>query len=409
MNLLLTLLGVSFFSLLANFSILKYPVGRGKFLFLSPIFLIVSFFVLYVIVGFNAYWQGSFYFLGIDFSKSVPSIYFVSAIFLLAFSLSFFFFFHVKGVASKVQPCIDYSLQHRKFLALSIFFIFYVLISLFGFSVPVLHNFLMLLFNSVLVVCSYAFVNKVRYSRVVLLSFVLIILYMGFRYRLIFLLLPILFFFFSNIKLSALSAIRYCLAFVLSVSTVAVLGVTRTYSEGLQVDKLQGMNLFEVIVKGIFNDTNTVMTSGAIIDWLSVSENFAYFNQVWYVLIYFVPSSIYPDKAYSPIFDYVSLVTGQAANESGSAVLGVAEYYHTAGYFGVILFAIIFALLLARSYKVAVWSCSKYKRFSYFVIVTWFINSMTRGYFPQNFHDFLSVIVGLYLVKKFSRKFYSDA
>lgn len=408
MDVLLTLFLASFFSLVVNFSFLKYPVGRGKFLFLSPIFLVVGFFVLYVVIGFNAYWKGDFYFLGTDFSRSVPSIYFASAVFLVTFSLFFVFFFRVRGVGSKVQICADRSLKYKRLLVFSVFSVFYAYLSVVGFKVPVLHNLLMLMFNSALVVCSYAFVTKVRYSRVVLVVFVLMILYMGFRYRLIFLLLPILFFLFASVKISVPSAIRYSLVFALSVSVVAVVGVTRKYSEGLQLERLEGMNPIEILVTGIFNDTSTVMTSGAIIDWLSVSEKFAYFDQVWYILSYFVPSSIYPDKAYSPIFSYVSLLTGQAANESGAAILGVAEYYHTAGYFGIIFFAILIALLLAHFYKTAVWSRAKYSQFAYFMFLTWFINSMTRGYLPQNVNDLISIVVGLYLIKKFSSKFYPE-
>lgn len=408
MDVLLTLLLVSFFSLVANFSFLKYKVGRARFLYLSPIFLVVVFYVLYVVVGFNAYWQGDFYFLGVDFSKSVPKIYLASAVFLAAFSLFFVFFFRVKGVGSKLHPCVDYSLKYRRFLAFSVTSLFYAYMSVVGFKIPVLHNLLMLIFNSALVVCSYAFIAKVRYSKVVLLAFVFMILYMGFRYRLIFLLLPILFFLFANVKVNVLSAARYSLMFVLSVAVVAVVGVTRKYSEGLQLERLEGMSPVEILIKGVFNDTSTVMTSGAIIDWLSVSGKFAYFDQVWYVLSYFVPSSIYPDKAYSPIFSYVSLLTGQATNESGAAVLGVAEYYHTAGYLGVIFFSLLIALLLAHFYKTAVWSRGKYLQFSYFVILTWFVNSMTRGYLPQNVNDLVSIVFGLYLVKKFSEKFYPE-
>ncbi len=97
------------------------------------------------------------------------------------------------------------------------------------------------------------------------------------------------------------------------------------------------------------------------------------------------------------------MLTGQINNESGAAILGFAEYYHTAGYFGVVLFAFIFALVLSKYFRRMVVSNSKYEHFCYFVLITWFINSLTRGYFPQNMQDLVSVLIALYIIRKLSK------
>ncbi|WP_417315606.1 hypothetical protein [Cycloclasticus pugetii] len=395
----------SLIALAANFSLSKYPTGKVKFLFLSPVVLVVEFFVLYMVVGFNAYWKGDFYFLGTDFSSHISAIYAASAVFLLFFSFSFLFFCRVKGVGSPPPVLEDFSPKYHQFLILSFVLMLYAFLTVVGFTIPVFHNLIMIFFNSVLVVASYCVIVKVKYSRLILSLFVLLVLYMGFRYRLIFIFLPILFYYFANTRLGLLSSTKYLFMFVSAVSVVAVVGVSRRYSEGLQFERLEGLRLVDILVTGIFNDTSTVISSGALIDWLSSSDNFAYFNQIVYVVNYFIPNAIYPEKLYSPIFTYVSLLTGQAANESGVAVLGVAEYYHTAGYFGVFIFAVSFALLLAHFYKRAIWGKTVYAQFAYFVLVTWFINSMTRGYLPQNFQDLFSILIGLYLIRKISIKY----
>ena len=176
------------------------------------------------------------------------------------------------------------------------------------------------------------------------------------------------------------------------------MGVTREYSTGLTLSRLDSLSIGDVLIHGVFNDTSTALVSGAVIDQIRVSENYAGFAQLYYVFSYFVPSSFFENKEYSPIFSFVSQVTGQYSNQSGAAVLGFVEYYHTAGYFGVALFALVLSITLARLYKSAVYGDS-YEVFFYLVIVTWFINSLTRGYLPQNFQDLISLCIGLRLIK----------
>lgn len=395
---------ISFVGLVANFTILKCPVSRVKFLFLSPVVLIAAFFLLYMVVGFNAYWKGEFYFLGVDFSGSLSAIYYASSVFFFVFFCLFLFFFRLKGVGSQTRPLFDFYPKYKIFVLFSLFFLFYVYISVHGFGIPVVHNLVMVFFNSALVVCAYSFIVKVKFSRVILVLFVIAVLFMGFRYRLIFLFLPILFYHFANRSIGLSNGVKYGLAFFAAVSVLAVVGVTRRYSEGLDLQKLEGLGPMDVLIKGIFNDTSTVLASGALIDWLGSTGSFAYFKQFAYVVNYFIPSSIYPEKLYSPVFSYVSMLTGQTSNESGVAILGVAEFYHTAGYFGILIFSFLTAFLLAHFYKRAIFSRGSYPQFVYFMIVTWFVNSLTRGYLPQNISDFLAILFGFYIIKKISHK-----
>ncbi|WP_193188199.1 O-antigen polymerase, partial [Vibrio navarrensis] len=256
-----------------------------------------------------------------------------------------------------------------------------------------------------LVVVGYALVTRVKYSKVLIVFLSLLIIYMGFRYRLIFLLLPIIFFYFIYNRMNMSSIIKYSITVFGGVFIIATVGVARKYSSGLQVEKLEGLSFYDVLIKGIFNDTSTVIVSGAFIDWLDETSNFAYFSQISYIFNYFIPNAIYPDKQYSPIFSHLSYVTNQLYNESGSAVLGFAEYYHTAGYIGVFIFSILFSIVYVRLFKRAVISGGVYNNYVYFVLVTWLINSFTRGYLPQNIQDLVSVIIGLSMIKILSKKF----
>jgi oligosaccharide repeat unit polymerase len=392
--------------LLLVFSIFTIKVKNIKYSFLSPPVLVNVFILLYVIIGFDAYWMGDYYFLDVDFTGSFEKIFTVVSVFSAVFTLSFILFYYIDFSGSKIVNDVGYELKERYVLLYFVVLMFYALLNLYGIRLSGLHNFILLFFNSLLVVVGYAFVANMKFSKVLLLILAALVIYMGFRYRLIFLLLPIIFSVFILRKMTFVRFLIYIVGVVSAVSVVAIVGVARKYSSGLQVEKLEGYNFFDVIIKGIFNDTSTVFVSGAFIEWLDSSRKFAYFDQITYMFNYFIPSQLYAGKLYSPIFLHLSNVTNQPNNESGAAVLGFAEYYHTAGYVGVVIFALIFSFVFSRLFRRIMKVTSLYYHYAYFVLAAWLINSFTRGYFPQNAQDLISILLGLYVIKLLSKKVY---
>jgi hypothetical protein len=378
---------------------LKLPKISFKYNLISPLTLTSVFIVLYMIIGFELFWQGSYFFLGINFSDDLDKVYKVTTVFVSIFFILFSIFFRLYR---KRRFYYDYQCTRAPVYSLVFVVACYSVMAINGFKIPVLHNFILLFFNAAIVVVSYSFITGMRGSSFLLFLFTILISYIGFRYRLIYLFLPILFSFFIFKKINFTKFAKYSLLIFLGILAVSIVGITRSYSSGLQLGNLSGMEVGQIIVKGVFNDTSTMLTSGALIDWLETTENFAYFEQISYVLNYFIPSALYPDKNYSPIFSYISTITGQESNEAGAAVLGFAEYYHTAGYYGVVLFALIYSLWLAFYFKKIINSSSKFEHFTYFILVTWLLNSFTRGYLPQNIQDLVSIIIGLYFIRRMS-------
>lgn len=363
------------------------------------------FIILYMIVGVNLYWEGDYYFLGNNFSNNLYRLYDVSSVFIIFLFLFFLFFYYFFKKGSFPIYRKDYELKYKYVLFFTLLIMSYSILSINGIVIPLLNNFFGLFFNAGITIIAYAVISKMKGAYFLLLIFTTLIIYLGFRYRLVFLFLPIIisFFIFQNINI--LKLFKYSLVTFVSIFIVAVVGVSRKYSSGLQLDTLEGLSLKDIIVGGIFNDTSTVLTSGAVIQKLDDTDGFIYFKQIWYILNYFIPNQLYPEKEYSPIYEKISLATSQQNNESGAAVLGFVEYYHTAGYFGVVLFAFFFGLFFARSFKKMIGSNSIYEHYVYFVLITWFINSLSRGYFPQNMQDLISIMIGFYLIKKFSNSF----
>lgn len=367
---------------------------------LSPPVLLNSFILIYAVIGFYLFWGGNYNFLGIDFSSTLDDTYFVISTFTIVFSVAFFILFKLKIKNNLSATQIEYKANGKFLLGYTIPLFAYSLLRINEITIPVVNNLLSIFFNSLVVVLGYSLVNNARWSVITSGAFISVSLYLGFRYRLVLFFLPIIFYIFNKEKITAFKLTRAISVVIFCLSLMAIAGVAREYSSGLQLDRLKDLSIYQIIINGLFNDTSTVMLTGAFIDYVDHYQKFAYLNQIYYALIYFVPSSLYADKMYSPIFEYLSILSYQINNESGLAVMAFAEYYHTAGYIGVVVFGLLFSYVFAILFKKAVATKGPYFFYAYFSIMAWYINSLTRGYFPQNIQDLASVVIGLYIIKK---------
>ena len=60
---------------------LKLPKISFKYNLISPLTLTSVFIVLYMIIGFELFWQGSYFFLGINLSDDLDKVYKVTTVF----------------------------------------------------------------------------------------------------------------------------------------------------------------------------------------------------------------------------------------------------------------------------------------------------------------------------------------
>jgi len=381
--------------LVTSFVLRNYGV---RFAITSPPVLMNLFILGYTVIGVHLYYDGVYYFLGSDFEPYLKYLYFVINIFNVIFVGVFLLSLKMWRVSRRTNFEYKVTSSFLVVYATPLFAYAALRLSLLSELSNPLLNLVMIFFNSLIPIIGYAFLRSVRFSRYFLVGFVLLAIIFGFRYRIVLLLLPIGLYYFIQRFQSLKSRVILFSSIFGAVLLIAIVGVTREYSTGLELSKLDGLSVIDILIHGVFNDTSTALVSGAVIDQIRVSGRFVGFEQFYYILAYFVPSSIWENKEYSPIFSYVAQVTGQYANESGAAVLGFVEYYHTAGYFGVVIFAIGLSVVLSRLYKAAAYGTS-YDVFFYLVIAAWFINSLTRGYFPQNFQDLASLYLGLKLIK----------
>jgi hypothetical protein len=220
----------------------------------------------------------------------------------------------------------------------------------------------------------------------------------GFRFRLILIYFPLFFFFLGEIK-TILNFLKYIILFSIFVLIVTIVGNYRTYGAGVDFSHIDLSDFQGQLINGIFNDTSTLLVTGKFLDVFDENNySYALLYQFKYVIEVFIPKFLIETKNYSPspILDMIYEFTPKS---KGAAVLGIGEYYHTAGIFGVCFFAFLFSIYFTHLYKKQINLDNSYYKFKYLCLIFWLINTYTRGYLPQNFFELLTIIFGFCLIR----------
>ena len=363
---------------------------------LNPPTILGIFILTYCILGVVLHWKGNYYFLGFDHSPNLDLIYNQISIFIAAFVITYIIAINSIKQKKILQKNWRYEIKNINLIN------YYCIINLLiAFLIPIsgsLGNLKLLIVNSLIPIVGYLYViKKSKLSYLFLFFFTILAISYGFRYRLALLYLPIVLFALIKTESGLKKIFKLGTLFLFFIFLISILGVTRTYSQGLNLYRIESLSLMEILIQGIFNDTNTIISSGTFLAWFERHGEYAHFNQVRYVLEYFIPNTLLESKQYSPILTYTQTALGD--DQSGTAALGFAEYYHTGGIFGVLFFSALFSYTLTLLYKKQLTLKNTYHQFLYLSILVWFINSLTRGYFPQNTSDLISILIGFYIIR----------
>ena len=364
----------------------------------SPSVLITFFFFLYSVIGVKLFWKESYIYLEKDYQPTLVLTYIAITLFITIFflteKLSYTF---IKTKKSKDNFVHSSTTSSVKFFGLTNIYTLTVLMSAFIF-LPVINSSGILIFfvNTLIPIIGYYLINNDKKFYIYFFFFLLLIIELKFRYRVIIFLLPIFFYYLMKTKIFSIKFLYMIIIFSIFLITIIVI-------TGLNKNNFLDYEFFfsdfsNQLINSLFNDTSTVLVTGALINELGHTFEFAYLKQIKYILNYFYPEALLDKKIYSPILDYVSFIVDDS--NAGLAALGIGEYYHTAGYAGIIIFAFIFSLFLTYFYKRQIIIKSKYNEFTYYCIIFWYLNSLTRSYLPQNIFDLVCLIFGFFLIQK---------
>lgn len=207
----------------------------------------------------------------------------------------------------------------------------------------------------------------------------------GYRYRLVFLWLPVLAVFFVRQKIAG--RIATIGAGLLGLSVLAALTLSRKKFEGIDFYALTNLSIDEVLY-GLFAESNNVFGLLAIFDSMSIPFDYIYLQPLFDSVLDFIPRALYPTKdSGSYVLTYVSegLVTDEGA-KSGTAYPFVGEYLMMGGAIGAVLgtlaYSILYLVLRVKLLRNAtgisgatygVWLLATFFGYYYY----------SRGYMPQ--------------------------
>jgi hypothetical protein len=168
---------------------------------------------------------------------------------------------------------------------------------------------------------------------------------LGFRWRIVVLLVPMVLLWF-------LARGRRPAIFPLLLSASAMVGIaglieqTRSYGVGLNIGRASDFTAVEILQSG-FNDSNVFLVTGGLIAGAPQHIPFVGFSPIISALLFPIPSSIWQEKA---TFDYLYLSMVQLFSSYtlglGQATLNYGEYYLMFGWWSVVAMGLLSGWLL---------------------------------------------------------------
>ena len=208
---------------------------------------------------------------------------------------------------------------------------------------------------------------------------------LGFRYRVVTLLVPMAILWFlargRRPSLALLSLGGFGLLLF-----AGVIGLTRSYGLGLDLTYLQGLNFGELFSSG-FQETHVFLITGAVIENTPRTYEFVWLQPLISTLLIPIPSALLPNKGSA---EYVFNATqylfpiGLEHFASGAAFMGYAEYYLMAGWVSLAAMGVLLGGLLR-----CLWNWFSPRRqevlaqVAYVCACGYLYVVVSRGYLPQ--------------------------
>jgi hypothetical protein len=191
-----------------------------------------------------------------------------------------------------------------------------------------------------------------RLGEFMLILYVIFCVLVGFRYRIILILLPLFFgwFIFGSGSLAK----RFAVAILFIVSVLvgfSVMTISREKFSGINLEAMQSSSADDVVY-GFFADTNILFGLLSAISNFGVTVNFAGLSPVYDIFVQYIPRFIFPEKnLYGHLWDvnYGISMSLESLN-SATAMPFFGEYYSMFGwggyFFGTILYSIMVSACL---------------------------------------------------------------
>ena len=213
---------------------------------------------------------------------------------------------------------------------------------------------------------------------------------LGFRYRIVILLVPMLMLWFlargrrPSLTLLSLTGLGLLLF-------AGVIGLTRAYGQGLDLTELQGLSLGELFSSALsagLDETHVFLITGAVIENTPGVYGFVGLQPLISTLLMPIPSALLPDKGAGAEYLFNALQylfpIGSEDYAIGAAFMGYAEYYLMAGWLSLAAMGLLLGGLLR-----CLWNWFNPRRnevlaqVAYVSTCGYLYVVVSRGYLPQ--------------------------
>jgi hypothetical protein len=209
---------------------------------------------------------------------------------------------------------------------------------------------------------------------------------LGFRYRIVTLLVPMVILWFlargrrPSLALLSLGGLGLLLF-------AGIIGLTRAYGLGLNLTELQGLSFWDIFKSG-FAETHVFLVTGAVIENTPKVLDFVGLQPLISTLLIPIPSALLPDKGAGAeyLFNAVQYLfpIGSEHFSTGAAFMGYAEYYLMAGWLSLVVMGLLLGGLLR-----CLWNWFNPRRnevlaqVAYVCTCGYLYVVVSRGYLPQ--------------------------
>lgn len=213
---------------------------------------------------------------------------------------------------------------------------------------------------------------------------------LGFRYRIVTLLVPMAMLWFltrgrrPSLTLLSLGGLGLLLF-------AGIIGLTRAYGQGLDLTELQGLSLWELFIAAFsagFAETHVFLITGAVIENTPGVYDFVGLQPLISTLLMPIPSALLPDKGAGAEYLFNALQylfpIGSENFANGAAFMGFGEYYLMAGWLSLVAMGLLLGFLLRCLWN---WFSPRRKevlaQVAYVCTCGYLYVVVSRGYLPQ--------------------------
>ena len=184
---------------------------------------------------------------------------------------------------------------------------------------------------------------------------------------------------------------------------MGIMGVSRGYSQGLDLSKTEGLDLASTALEAV-NEANTFFVTGSVIENTIKSGDYLYFEPLVTAIAMPLPRSIFPGK---PSGDYLKKIQRDlfGSDQYGAAFLNYGEAFLSFGWIGIFIHGLLIGFLAKlfwvnflrnRENIMAIASLALFNGFTYIMI--------SRGYFSAHLiFFFYFILIPIWISKTLSK------